>query len=78
MALSEINWEHFYQQGHPEEIFQIINSNVVDCIKKCSPLKTIYICNDNLKINLKDHNLYFTTIHFKKTTATKMENHKRY
>ena len=35
-------------------MFNVLNSNVVSCLKRCAPLKTVYSPNDKPKVTLKD------------------------
>ena len=37
-------------------MFNVFNSNIVGCLKRCAPIKTVYICNEKSKVNLKNDN----------------------
>ena len=56
-------------------MFNVFNSNVVSCPKRCAPLKTVYIRNDKPKLNLKDDS-FISKLFNPKTTERQKYNTK--
>ena len=52
-ALTSIGGRLFLA-NNPEKLFNLSNSNTVGCLKRCAPLETVYIRNDDSKVNLND------------------------
>ena len=69
--LSAINWRSFYSNNNPEVMFDIFTSNIADTIKECAPQKTIFICNDQPKVNYEDDKFISQLFNSKKSEREK-------